>query len=222
MKRTAKRTNTAAAPTGAPRETDRFEPDARSPGPLTRWLLSLFLLFHFVAAAVSFFSAIEPSRTQLRLLDLARPYLIATRFGIGDRPIYLAHGDPSEQPLRLQVSREASPGRGDWRTVRPPGKPGLASGDRYGRWLSTAAMLAEGDQPGLVAELLVPAVNSDDAINAVRIVRLPTQLTTVLDESQPPPYEGRVIRNGKTVLLIHTPAKDKSAVAIPRGGNRAP
>ena len=180
-----------------------------------RRVASAILSVHLLALAASFFAVVEPSETQARVLAWLQPYLRMTRFGVDERPIYLAHGNRSEQPMRLQVSRTFRPGDRDWRTVEPEGVPGLASSDRYHRWLSTAVLLADAEQPGLVAELLLGHVASDPEIRAVRIVVLPTDLTTVMDDDQPPPFEARVARGSGRVSLVHVPPEEQSSIALP-------
>lgn len=180
-----------------------------------RRVASAILLVHVLALAASFFAVVEPSETQVRVLAWLQPYLRMTRFGVDERPIYLAHGNRSEQPMRLQVSRTFRPGDRDWRTVEPQGVPGLASSDRYHRWLSTAVLLADSEQPGLVAELLLGHVAQDPEIRAVRIVVLPTELTTVMDDDLPPPFEARVARGGGRVSLVHVPPEEQSSIALP-------
>ena len=92
-------------------------------------------------------------------------------------------------------------------------RPGFAESDRYARWLATAATLAENDQPGLVAELLLPVVQADTSIRAVRIKRLTTDLNTTLDESLPPPYVARIVRSAGNVSLVQLQPARLSAVS---------
>lgn len=194
---------------------------ARGPSPAVRACLSGWLLFHLLAITVSFTSVVEPSAIHAQLSKLVHPYLRPTHFAADDRPVYLAHGDASEQPHRLQVTT-ASPADFDsidsidtvsWRTVGPNRNAGLAVSDRVARWLSTAAMLAENDQPSLVAELLLPIIEDDMAVTAIRIVRLPTDLSDIDAEAESP-YVARVIRSGDLVSLVQLNPARLSSPAV--------
>ncbi|TWU02800.1 hypothetical protein [Stieleria varia] len=178
------------------------------PSEKIRWALSVWLIVHLGLVAISFAGVVQLSGLQSAILDTAAPYLESTHFAAGGRPYYLAHGDPDEQPHRLQVSTSSSAVNDEslWSTVEPFGAPGMAGNDRYARWFATAATLAEAEQPSLVAQLLLPIVESDDSIAAIRIVRLPTQLTTAVDDSQPPPYVARVARKNGRVSLVQLQA----------------
>ena len=189
-----------------------------------RNLLTIVALVHLFAVAISFSGVVEPSETHSLLLRLLDPYLRATHFGADDRPVYLAHGGPLEQPHRLQISR-----RGDiakWHTIEPEGFPGLARSDRYARWISTIVSLAENDQPGLVAVLLSPEIrriNQSDPehpTEQVRIIRLPTELTTVVDDAAPPPYVARVLSRKDRVDFIRINEDRLNAKAGPSAPSR--
>lgn len=199
------------------------------PGVGIRAAVSIWLPIHLFALLVSFSAVVEPSSVQVRFQDLFRPYLQATHFGADDRPLYLAYGDSSEQPHRLESTEvEITSGDADvdWQSVHfreddvttfsfvggPAATAGLAVSDRYGRWLSTAATLAENEQPSLVAELLVPVVRSDEAIRAIRIVRMTTDLSATVEEDNYP-YVARVIRDGNRVSLVQLQPSRLSAKA---------
>jgi hypothetical protein len=62
--------------------------------------------------------------------------------------------------------------------------------------------LAETDQVGLTATLLLPLVESDPTIDAIRVVRLPTELTTAAQDAQRPVYAARVVRESDGVELV--------------------
>tara|TARA_R110002049_G_scaffold72490_2_gene187206 strand:+ start:239381 stop:240226 length:846 start_codon:yes stop_codon:yes gene_type:complete len=177
------------------------------PTPWVRGVLSFAVVTHLAALSLSLLGVVEPSETHARLLAAVNPYLRLTHFGADDRPVYLAHGDASEQPHRLQVRREDDDDA-KWQTIGPPHENGLAQADRYRRWLGTIANLAESDQPGLVAVLLIPEIErlteqgNDRSIKQVRIARLPTQLTTVADDAQPPPYLANVVYADRQVSLV--------------------
>lgn len=162
-------------------------------------LISIALAFHLVAITLSYSAIIEPSSTHSGLLGRLAVYLRPTHFAADGRPFYLAHATPDEQPHRLQIAsgRDGAleiDNQTQWTTVEPAGSPGLAASDRYARWMTLAATLAEADRPSLAAALLMPLVAEDDSIDAVRIIRLPTQLTTTVQDAAPPVYLARVIR----------------------------
>ena len=179
-----------------------------------RTLLSVFVVFHLAAVGLSLFAVIETSRVHTSLLQFVEPYLQITHFGVDSRPIYLTHAAASEQPFRLQVTGEEVLDQAVWTTIHPAAVPGLASNDRYRRWLATAVMLSESVRPSLVAELLLPVAAADDSIAAIRILRLPTDLTTVLEDAEPPPYTARVVRDGDRVSLVHLPEQRLTATAL--------
>jgi hypothetical protein len=201
-----------------------------------RAFLSIWLPLHLFAIFISFSAVVEPSGLHASLQGLLRPYLQVTHFDADDRLVYLAHGEATERAHRLQVSTneitnlEGGAGDQGWTTIGPRGKvvttqagreivesfasrPGLAESDRYARWLTTAATLAENEQPGLVAELLLPVVRSDQSIKAIRIERLMNDLDSTVEESLPPPYMARVVRNDDRVALVQLQATRLSAVA---------
>ncbi len=198
-----------------------------SPGLPLKVALSLWLVFHFLALTVSYTSVVEPSETQGQWQQALQFYLYPTHFLADDRPIYLAHGDPSEQPHRLQVTAvnpSANPALFDlpiddpqWQTIQPPGIAGLAGNDRYSRWLSTAAILATNEQPSLVAELILSVALEDPSITAVRIVRLPTELTTTAADALPPPYAAYVAKQNDVISLVQVNEPRLSTTL--RGGN---
>lgn len=199
------------------------------PSPKLRWLISAVVVFHLAALAISYAAIVEPSATHSELLNALTPYLRSTHFAAEGRRFYLAHATPDEQPHRLQyatrnefASFEVDP-RTQWTTVQPEGYAGLASHDHYARWMTLIATLAESEQPSLAAALLLPLVEENDEIDAVRIVRLPTQLTTIAEDSRGPVFLARVIRSGENVKLVSIKAKrlttyqraDDSAVGAP-------
>lgn len=168
--------------------------------------LPLIAILHLVALAISYLAIVGPSQTHSSALSTAAPYLRSTHFAADGRRFYLAHGTPDEQPHRLQYTTIAAnqpiDSTTEWKTVKPSGIPGLASSDRYQRWMILAATLAESDQPSLAAALLLPLVQQDESISAIRVVRLPTELTTAADDSLPPPYLARVVRGEGQIRLV--------------------
>lgn len=208
-------TSAKPASAGSP---DPVESPATGPTPAMQNCLSVWLLFHLFAILVSFTSVVEPSTIQARLASVVHPYLQAFHFAADDRPVYLAHGDSSEQPHRLQVTTSSltdidAVNTVSWQTVGPDHYAGLAVSDRVARWLSTAATLAENDQPSLVAELLLPIVEDDSAVSAIRIVRWPTDLNDINAEAESA-YVARVIRNGGLVSLVQLNPARLSSQAV--------
>jgi len=196
---------------------------ARGPSQAIRTGLSLWVCLHLMAILISFTSVVEPSSIHARLAKLIHPYLRPAHFAADDRPVYLAHGNSSEQPHRLQVTTTAviaidAVETYPWQTVLSDGHRGLAVSDRTHRWLSTAAILAENEQPGLVAELLLPIAQKDPGVTAIRVVRLPTDLNDVNAEIESP-YVARVIRDDNRVSLVQLkPARLSSQSLRPRKG----
>jgi hypothetical protein len=187
--------------------------------------LSIWVTFHLAAIWISFTRVVEPSTLHSRLSELVHPYLRPAHFSADDRPVYLAHGNSDEQPHLLQVTAAPvtdarSADRYRWETVGPDRYAGLAVSDRVARWLSTAAMLAENEESGLVAELLLPIIESEESVNAVRIVRLPTGLSDVNEEAESM-YLARVRRTGDVVSLIQLSPDRLSARVVPGQGDSA-
>lgn len=198
-----------------PRRDPGLDSAVTMPSASIRFLLSLAVALHLFAITASFLSVTAPSETQDRWLRFVQPYLQATHFGLDDRPIYLADGAASEQPLRLQVSATASPvGPQDWRIIDSPGWPGLPADDRMHRWLATAAMLAESEQPSLVAELLLPVAVHDESIKAIRIRRLPRASGPGIVDGESLPYTARVVRSGDRVSLVQLQPSRLNATAV--------
>lgn len=210
---------------------ERESSQSGMPSVATKTWLSIWVCFHLSALFVSFTSVVEPSSLQARLSQLVHPYLRAGHFAADDRPVYLAHGSESERPHRLQVTSDELTDPDavesvDWQTVGTGGyeareiTPGLSVSDRAARWLSTAATLAENDQPGVVAELLLPIARHFVDAKAIRIVRFPTDLDDVNAVAESP-YVARIVRANDVVSLIRlTPRRLSSqAVATPNVGS---
>ena len=194
------------------------------PTPAVRTGLSIWAVFHLFALFVSFVSVVEPSSLQRRFLSLVDPYLTLGHFGADDRPVYLAHGNASEQPHRLQISLDEITqidqiDRCEWTTIgtgdyaASAAIPGGAVSDRVARWVAVAATLAESEQPGVVAELLLPIARHFPKAKAIRIVRFPTDLSdvTATEES---PYVARIVRSRDAISLIQLTPKRLSSRAI--------
>jgi hypothetical protein len=185
----------------------------RISGKMAPWLISAAIVVHLFTLLLSYSAIIEPSATHSNLLDAASPYLRSTHFAADGRPFYLAHATPDEQPHRLQTASGGDEKtltidlQTKWTTIEPGGGAGLAASDRYGRWMGLVATLAQSDQPSLAASLLMPLVSGDDSIDAVRIVRFPTELTTATDDAAPPVYLARVVRGSDGVSLVSIQSK---------------
>lgn len=177
------------------------------------WLISVAIVVHLFALFLSYSAIVEPSSTHSSLLDALSPYLRSTHFAADGRPFYLAHGTADEQPHRLQFASADDSKmlqidlQTRWTTIEPGSVPGLAASDRYRRWMGLVATLAQSDQPSLAAALLMPLVSADDSIDAVRIIRLPTELTTAAEDAAPPVYLARVIREDSGVRLVSVQSK---------------
>lgn len=170
-------------------------------------IVSAAVVAHFLMFVLSYTAIIDPSTTHASILDTATPYLRATHFAADGRPFYLGHGIQDEQPHRLQVA-SLEPGQSvtdrnvEWTTIQPQGIPGLAESDRYARWMVLAETLAKSDRASLAATAIGPFLRGDDSIDAVRVVRLPTLLTTVEDDKSPVAYLARVVNSEDEVRLV--------------------
>lgn len=219
------RATSAAAPSRPPKDQHSESPDSLAvslpevpmPHPRLRIVISVALVAHLAAIAISFAAAVEPSQVHSRLVDLLLPYFQLTHFGADDRPVYLAHGEKSEQPHRMEWTASDHPGENDWIPLLPASTPGLAVSDRLHRYLAKAASLADAEKSSVVANLIMPVVRFHPDTKLVRIIRLPTELTTIIDDAAPPPYIARVIHvdpapsvdgandNRIEVIRIHSP-----------------
>lgn len=202
---------TEAAPTNA--AVNRTDPAKGVPSQGVMWVISLAIVLHLATLFLSYSAIVEPSASHTNLLDSAAPYLRSTHFAADGRPFYLAHASPDEQPHRLQYasSQDQRPVEIDtqtqWTTIEPAGSPGLGASDRYGRWMGLISTLAQTDQPSLAASLLLPLVSADESIDAVRIIRLPTELTTGAQDAAPPVYLAKVVRERNQVNLVAIQSK---------------
>jgi hypothetical protein len=202
----------------------RSSATGEGPSTTVRTWLSIWVVVHLMAITVSFTAVVQPSSLHQRLSEVLQPYLRPTHFSADDRPVYLTHGDTDDQPHRIEVTTDrvtgvATSGSLKWRVIGPAQRggfvstPGLAVSDRVARWLSTAAMLAENDQPSLVADLLLPVVTNESSIQGVRIVRYPTDLNDI-NSGVTVPYLARVVRDQDRVSLVQL--KESRLSAQPR------
>jgi hypothetical protein len=211
------------APTDPSPRTDRS-----GPSDAVRTSLSVWTVFHLFALFVSFVSVVEPSSLQRQFLSLVHPYLTLGHFGADDRPVYLAHGNESEQPHRLQISfdevtQSDQADQCEWTTIgagdyeSSSATPGGAVSDRVARWISVAATLAQSEQPGVVAELLLPIARHFPNAKAIRIVRFPTDLSDVT-ATEDSPYVAAIVRSQNVVSLIQLTPERLSSRAIDEEG----
>ena len=196
----------------------------KGPSTTVKTWLSIWLVVHLMAITVSFTAVVQPSSLHQSLSEVLQPYLRPTHFSADDRPVYLTHGDADDQPHRIEMTTDRVTGVATsddlkWRVIGPAqgggfaSTPGLAVSDRVARWLSTAAMLAENDQPSLVADLILPVVANQPSIQGVRIVRYPTDLNDI-NAGATVPYLARVVRDQENVSLVQL--KESRLSAQPR------
>ncbi len=195
---------------------------------MVKTLLSVAVVAHCLALAISFTSAVEPSSTQAMVENQLSTYLKAFHFSTSEAPVYLAAGNTSEQPLRLQFTKRdprkeldlLSANRDDprWETIEPNGIGGAMGQDFYARWMTGAAILAETDSPGPVAELLLPKISDDESILAVRVIRLPTELSTTLQDQAPPVFTAIVSRANDQLALIQATERRLSTIGKSESG----
>ena len=174
-------------------------------------VISAALVLHFLTLFLSYAATVEMSDTQARYLNAAIPYSRITHFDADQRRLFLGHNNSQDQPHRLQVARleegqelaEFKLGPGvDWETVAPLGPAGLAGNDRYSRWMRWVSLLSDSERSGLAATLIGPFVRFDPTVAAVRIVRLPTELTTIEQDAKPVAYLARVTRRDGELHLV--------------------
>jgi hypothetical protein len=196
------------------------DPEPSMPKVGVRTCLSIWVSLHLLAISISYTSVVEPSSVHARLTRLLHPYLRSPHFGADDRPVYLTHGESSEQPHQLQISAAGGNPDGiresEWQTVDSLGgnaQPGLAASDRMARYLSTITLLSENEQPSLAAELLLPIALRDSSITAIRVIRFPTDLTDV-NTGITTLYQARVIRTADSVALIQLREQRLNAEAV--------
>ena len=187
--------------------------------------LSVLVVAHLLGLVLSYSAIVEPSATHTRLLEALSPYLRPTHFAADGRPLYMTHGTADERPHRLQFailgdSHQSIDSVADWTTIEPKGMAGLAYSDRYARWVSLVATLAESDQPSMAANLLLPLVSSDQSIDLVRIIRMQTELTTEFEPDVT--YIARIVRNGdRTQLIAVESQRLTTSNRTAKGSNRA-
>ncbi len=171
----------------------------KAPGPRGRQIISVAIVLHLIATGASLMATVEPSAMHAGLVDQLSPYLQLTHFGGDEQRFYFAHGGKNEQAHRIEWSESATPSESEWLPWAADVAPGLAESDRLARFLVRAAELADDDQSSLVATMLLPIAQRQPTMRSLRIVRLPTQLTTIIDDAAPPPYVARVVREPATV-----------------------
>ena len=174
-------------------------------------MISAAVALHFVTLFLSYAATVDMSDMQARYLNAAIPYSRMTHFDADQRRLFLGHNNSQDQPHRLQVARlregqalsdfKLEPGV-EWETVAPLGPAGLAGNDRYSRWMRWVSLLSDSERSGLAATLIGPFIRFDPTVAAVRIVRLPTELTTVEQDARPVAYLARVTRREDQLHLV--------------------
>lgn len=181
--------------------------------PAKHRVIVILVLGHLLLVATSLLSTVSPSGLVSQILAIGNPYLRATHAGVDARPVYLAHGKPDEQPLRLQIDEDR---------LMPPTITGAGSDDRQQRWLATVALLAEREQPSLLAELVLPILKRPKASESAKsfngsklsLIREPTILSDVLEDQAPPIYEARIIESEGTIAVVRLLPSRLTAIAI--------
>ncbi len=185
-----------------PKSTAGTAPVTTFARPAIARLVSIAIAIHLTAMALSFTATVEPSSFHRKLLSLLAPYQHTLHLDANQNTFYLAHGGTDEQPHRIQWTDSLDPSGDDWKPLVPETTAGLAASDRMARFLAAAAQWSDEERSSEVAALVRPFVLKEPNAIFVRIVRLPTELTTVVDDAAPPPYVARVIRSPGSVDLV--------------------
>jgi hypothetical protein len=180
-----------------------------TPSERTVKVVSTLVLVHLFLVFSSYLATVAPSGLQTRILDLARPYLAAFHFDADGIPLNLATNAVAEKAHELEKA-VAQPlgGNVEWDPINPSV---LAGGDRARRWqrfLTTIAQMGDNQLPSLAAILIEPlAVEHSDATH-LRVTRQADLMTTVVDDSAPPPYTTAVLRgDDNAIRFVLVPAK---------------
>ena len=179
-------------------------------------VLSTLVLVHLFLVFSSYLATVAPSGLQTRVLDFARPYLAAFHFDADGVPLNLATNAVAEKTHELEKTVAETPRNdGDWKPVDPTL---LAGGDRARRWqrfLATIAQMGDNQMPSLAATLIEPlAVAQSDATH-LRVTRQGDLMTTVVDDSAPPPYTTAILRgDNNAVRFVLVPAKRLASPSI--------
>ncbi len=185
-----------------PKSTTNTDSVTAFANPAMKRLISVAIVVHLTTMALSFTSIVEPSSFHTRVLGLFGAYQQTLHLDADKRAFYLAHGGTNEQPHRIQWTDSLDPSEDDWKPLVPNTTAGLAASDRMARFLSIAAQWSQEERASEVATLLRPLVLKEPNAKSVRIIRLPTGLTTVVDDAAPPPYVARVVRSAESVDLV--------------------
>lgn len=195
-------------------------------------LVSTWTFFHFALIAISYASIVAPSVMQQRIINAFGPYLAIAHWDADDALLSFSDASPSEKTHVLSTSSAVSPEtEEDWNNLAPEltdtrSRGGVKGGDRQRRWqrfLSTVAELGEREQGGLVAWLIQPVAQLQPTATHLRITRESDLMTTVVDDSAPPPYLAAIVReSNQPPRLIQaapkrlaSPAINKSNIAKP-------
>ncbi|MEM9644171.1 MAG: hypothetical protein AAF989_04175, partial [Planctomycetota bacterium] len=112
-----------------------------------------------------------------------------------------AAGDLEEAEIRMQWAPVSRPEESDWvdypwNAQDWPLRGGMGTSDRRQTFLRSAVVLSEAEQFGLVAAWMEPALETLPDAKIIRLIRVPSLLSSVTDDSAPPPYTARVLRSG--------------------------
>ncbi|MEM6978836.1 MAG: hypothetical protein AAF539_04145 [Planctomycetota bacterium] len=171
---------------------------------------------HLALILLAMLCQVSPSTTASAILAICRPYWQATHFGIEEAPVFLASGDVIEQPLALAIS---DPSFNDAEPLLPMVIGGSGPDDRQQRFLRAMAALVEADQSSLIAEWLLPLINTSTVAptssqeTVVTLLREPTLLSTIEDDEAQPPYQARIIFNGESIGLVQLRSPRLTATA---------
>ncbi|SRR6056297_1301206 len=172
-----------------------------------------FAVVHLAVCTLSLMQPIGLPETFDQALAYAQPYLRATRFGADGKPARLPHGRLDEAEIRVQVSGEAEPAESDWLDI-DWGSTGVEATNRRQRFFSAAATLAENEQYGLVARWLRPLISGRPEAESIRMVRVPTLLSDVVQDNAPPVYQARILRRQDEINLANLQPTRLVAIAV--------
>ncbi len=186
--------------------------------------MTTFILLHFALIAISIIATVAPSGLQGRILDGAAWYLLPTHLSADGISIDVGRGDTVEQFHRVEVGEGPGESWVTWGAGHDPSpaiESAISGGLRQARWqryLASVAMLGENQQSALAAWLGEPLAAELVASSAFRIVREPTLMTNVVQDSAEPPYTAAVVKDSRGVRrFVWTPPERLSAASTISG-----
>lgn len=184
-------------------------PPLRGPSEQTVKVLSALVLGHLFLVFSSYLATVAPSGLQTRVLDFARPYLAAFHFDADGVPLNLATNAVAEKTHELEKAVAKTPGNdGDWKPVNPSLHAGGDRARRWQRFLATIAQMGDNQMPSLAALLVEPLAVAQSDATYLRVTRQGDLMTTVVDDSAPPPYTTAILRSdNNAVRFVLVPAK---------------